>query len=737
VGAAILASLALIAVAVAVALSRAPPVVAGTNSVASATVVGATKGPASACQGNEVIPAGTTAVRLWLQGNVKPRVRVSVIADSRRVASGTEEGGWLGKVTTVPITRVPDTIRDAQVCFSIDRAVQIVNLLGGPTRHPAPGEAPDKMRIEYLRPGSVSWWSLAGSVARRMGFGRAPAGGWVALVPLALMALAALLALGTAWVQLGRGGRPSVPPIAGAQAPSPQAAHPRTDLPRAAVGADPARGRPSLRGGRPGRLRAGLRRVPGPAWACACVAFLSAASWSIVTPPFQAPDEPAHFAYAQILAETGALPKLGASAYSTEEMTALADLNQRTVRFNQAIGTISTEAQERRLQDDLAAHMARTGLGAGVATSEPPLYYALETLPYGLGSGGTLLERLELMRLLSALLAGLTGLFVFLFLREALPAVPWAWTVGGLCAALAPLLGFISGVVNPDAMLCAASAVLFYCMARGFRRGLTLGLAIAIGAVTAIGLMTKLNFIGLTPGVLLALWLLARRAARTSGSSAYRSLAAAVAIGLGPGCVYVAINALSNHAALGALSSGLSGTGTHQGSPLRELSYIWQFYLPRLPGMTDYFPGISTIRQVWFDKLVGDYGWLDTNFPGWVYDFALIPAGLIAALCARELLRGRVELRARAQELIAYGAMGAGLLILFGADSYLESSLYTGAFSEARYLLPLAALFAAAFALAARGAGRRWGPAVGALLVTLILAHDVFSQLQTVSRYFA
>ena len=65
---------------------------------------------------------------------------------------------------------------------------------------------------------------------------------------------------------------------------------------------------------------------------------------------------------------------------------------------------------------------SRTDSGAaGVATSEPPLYYALETVPYTLAGGGTVLDRLALMRLLSALMGGLTALFVYLFLREALP----------------------------------------------------------------------------------------------------------------------------------------------------------------------------------------------------------------------------------------------------------------------------------------------------------------------------
>jgi hypothetical protein len=46
-------------------------------------------------------------------------------------------------------------------------------------------------------------------------------------------------------------------------------------------------------------------------------------------------------------------------------------------------------------------------------------------------------------------------------------------------------------------------------------------------------------------------------------------------------------------------------------------------------------------------------------------------------------------------------------------------------------------LFAAALALAARGARGRWGPAAGTLIIALILSHDVFSQLLVISRYYS
>ena len=81
--------------------------------------------------------------------------------------------------------------------------------------------------------------------------------------------------------------------------------------------------------------------------------------------------------------------------------------------------------------------------------------------------------------------------------------------------------------------------------------------------------------------------------------------------------------------------------------------------------------------------------------------------------------------------------MAIGLLALVGAASYLTDVVDHGRpFNDPRYLLPLVALLGAALALAARGAGRRWGPAAGTLIVVLMLAHDVFSQLLVISRYY-
>jgi hypothetical protein len=507
----------------------------------------------------------------------------------------------------------------------------------------------------------------------------------------------------------------------------------------------PPTGRPRADAGpRPTRLRrlltpfAAFRRLPRAARLCALLACINAVCWSVITPPFEAPDEPAHFAYVQQLAETSHLPSSNEGPYSASEEGAMRAVLIGEVLWHPEHHTISNKLQERQLQELLAEPLANTDNGnAGVASSEPPLYYALQVIPYDIGKSDSVLGSLALMRLLSTIMAAFTALFTYLFVREALPGVPWAWTVGGLSVALAPLLGFMSGVVNPDSMLYAVSAAIFFCLARGFRRGLTPRLAIALGALVTVGLLTKVNFVGLIPGIGVGALVLFIRALRERPHprSFYAALALAVAIPVTPVGVYILVNVLSGKAGLGLVSSAISLT-TGRESLIGELRYIWEFYLPRIPGMKNEFGGLTTTRDIWFNRSVGLYGWLDTSFAPWVDDVALILVTLIALLGIRSLLARRRALRRRVAELLVYATVALGLMALLGSDSYLHKSIEGAGWAQPRYLMPLVPLVAIAVALAARGAGRRWGPVVGTLIVTLVLAQDIFSQLQTVARFY-
>jgi hypothetical protein len=677
--------LALIAGVIGLTLSRSPVVVVGTNPARGAPVT-STTGNETLCQRGESIPGHVTAIRISLAANIGPAVTLRAYSGADPVITGRRDAGWGSDQTvTVAVRPLEHPLRDARVCTTIGPALESVSVGGSAMAAASTGES-FRIRLEYLRPGRQSWWSMARSVARRMGLGHAPGGSRGVLLLCALMLAATGM---SAWLVARTGSET----------------------------ADAA------------------RRIPATAGACAVIAFLSAASWSLITPPFQLPDEPSHFAYAAQLAETGRLPTSEEATFSPEEHTVLEDLRHRGVRYRPERRAVSSIAENRRLQADLERGLSRRSAGeAGVAATEPPLYYALETIPYRLGSGGTLLDRLELMRLLGALLGGISALFAYLFVREALPGVPWAWTTGGLGVALAPLPGFMSGAVNPDVMLCAVSTAIFYCLARGFRRGATMRLNIAIGTLTAAGLLTKLNFLGLAPGVLAGLLLLALRSPRTARRAALGRLAVALAIAVVPAGLYLLF---ATRLGSGLVSGSVRATG-QGGSVPGELAYIWEFYLPRLPGMTNYFPGISAPRQIWFNRSVGLYGWLDTSFPPRVNTLAIYPAGLVLALALRTVAIRRAALRRRLSELAVYALTGVGLLVLVGADSYLSLTRQHmgGDYSNPRYLLPLIALAGGVLALAARGAGRRRGPVAGTLLVLLILAHDVFSQLQVISRFY-
>jgi hypothetical protein len=691
-------SLALMALALALTLSSAPAVVAPpavvpTHPVTIYPKLAVTQHGSSICQGDETLPRGTTAMRFSLKALIGPRIAVKALAGARVVTSGERAPGWTSDTVTVPVKRVARAVAHTKVCLAFALSDETVDMAGertSPARAAIAGGGqalPGRMNIEYLRPGNRSWWSLALSTARHLGLGRAWAGTWIAL--LALLLIMVTIAL-TIWRLLSF--------------------------------AQMVRG-----------------RVPAAAWACMLIACLNAAAWSILTPPFQVPDEPDHFAYVQQLAASGLPPSSSREKFSQAEQVALSDLLQSAVRLQPQNHTISSQAEQQKLKADLVQveRLPQSpNIGANVATGEPPLYYALQAIPYTL-AGGTVLERLALMRLLSALLAGFTALFVFLFVREALPEAPWAWTVGGLGVALAPLLGFMSGGVNPDALLFAVSAALFYLLARAFRRDLTPRLALAIGGLEGIGLVTKLNFIGLAPGVLLGLIVLTLRASRRSSRGrAAVSLALALAAMTVPVIVVIVIDALAHRPPLGPAVGAAASSVGHHGTLLRELAYVWQLYLPRLPGTPHDFLDVFPPRQIWFDGYVGLYGWLDTTFPSWIYTVALVPAGLIVALCLRALLTSRAALRRRAGELGVYAAIAAGLLLLLGIRSYSEFPAYGAFYGEARYLLPLLPLLGAVFVLAARGGGRRWGPSIGTLIVMLVLAHDLFSQLQVVARYY-
>lgn len=193
---ALVAGLALLAIALVIVLSGSPLVVTHTNATpASEPILEAGSG-SNACQAGEAMPAGTTAIRLTLVAAAGPRVSLSVLSGARVLTSGVTASGWTSGAVTVPVKALPHAVAPVRICFKLGPSVEIVQLGGVRTSastaaHNFSGAPlPGRFTVEYMRAGGSSWWSLAKTVARHMGLGRAPSGTWIALLVLLSMGTA-------------------------------------------------------------------------------------------------------------------------------------------------------------------------------------------------------------------------------------------------------------------------------------------------------------------------------------------------------------------------------------------------------------------------------------------------------------------------------------------------------------------------------------------------------------------
>jgi 4-amino-4-deoxy-L-arabinose transferase-like glycosyltransferase len=501
---------------------------------------------------------------------------------------------------------------------------------------------------------------------------------------------------------------------------------------------------------RPGVPRAASkprRRLPTAAWVCFAVALLNGIAWGLITPLFQTPDEAGHVAYAQYVAETGKPPTGGdqLSHFSQEERRLLNAVRWKEVqrrKDDRVPGTATYQQRLERAVDTPASPQSEGGYTTD--TNNPPLYYFTAAGVYHLSPWTDLPDRIHVLRLFSALLAACTVLFVFLFLRELLPSTPWAWTVGALVVAFQPMFGFTSSGVTSDTVLYAAAAGIFYVFARSFRRGLTPRLGAAIGALAAVGLLSKLNMVGLAPGILFGLLALVITSKGERRRTAVRGALVALAVVAAPVLTYMVLNSTVWDRSLWFGTSGVPPLspilpGKHQTGEaglLNAVSYMWQFYLPRLPFMDQDFFSVYQLRQTWFNGFIGQFGWLDFGFPQWVYNWALALAIGLLALVGRQLVSVRHMLRSRLWELATYLMLTFGLLVLIAGVSYVARLEGVPGYEQPRYLFPLLALYGALVALAARGAGKRYGPAVGVFLVCLAIAHTAGAMLLTLTRYY-
>src|SRR5437764_8401171 len=132
-------------------------------------------------------------------------------------------------------------------------------------------------------------------------------------------------------------------------------------------------GKPHRAGQRFGTL------VPAPLALLLLVVLIVGVTWALFLPPWQAPDENSHFAYAQTLAENHRLPGSTGRIFSTEQEIAASQSNADQTAAQLAVKPEwSPQAYHRwRVEESRLGSGARTDGGGPLASSSnPPLYYA-------------------------------------------------------------------------------------------------------------------------------------------------------------------------------------------------------------------------------------------------------------------------------------------------------------------------------------------------------------------------
>jgi hypothetical protein len=469
--------------------------------------------------------------------------------------------------------------------------------------------------------------------------------------------------------------------------------------------------------------------------AVALVAFLHAAAWAVLTPTLQVPDEPVHVGYvAKVYEERDLAPPLLPSWAPSEELGTVFS----RIPFSILVQPSWFQADESELERILhAGELETTSRGnAGYVGNNPPLYPAVMSVPYGANelAGGDILDGILLMRLVTALLAGLTVAGVWLFLRELFPRSPFLWTVGALAVALHPMVGFIGGGVNNDNLVNLAGAWFLFTATRFLSRGPTLRRAAAMGVPVAVALLTKVSAFALFASLLLALAISLLRVRRVR---ALGPAAVAFAVSVVPYAVYSALSARSSETA----TSGLVATrGFDWYTPdaiAFQLSYLWQWWLPRLPWMNSTFdPGFYPADDVFLQGFIGRFGWHQWGFSESFYVWGRLALAAVAVLALAGIWRSRHGLRQRWPVALALPGFALLATLMINIAGFRFREITGGNFEQVRYFFPvLLGLYGALVAFAVRGAGR-WGPAVGTAVLVLATGHVAASMLGVFGRYY-
>lgn len=220
--------------------------------------------------------------------------------------------------------------------------------------------------------------------------------------------------------------------------------------------------------------------------------YLHLTIYALLMPPWGLLDEPAHYHYIQVIATEHRLPVMWQDVLSDE----ILDSMYKTQRWQTHGWPTPPPDQVLHLLEDQSyqAH-------------HPPLYYAVLALIFPVGPT-SVLDKLFFLRIIQILFSSLTIVIVWQSTHLLWPNSPWIAIVAALFVVLHPERAASVSQLNNDVLLEPLCALAFSLLAIALVNGINWRLALMMGLVLGLAVLTKLSALIIVPIIILG-WIIA------------------------------------------------------------------------------------------------------------------------------------------------------------------------------------------------------------------------------------
>ncbi len=218
--------------------------------------------------------------------------------------------------------------------------------------------------------------------------------------------------------------------------------------------------------------------------------------YSVIIPPWQAPDEPGHVEYAALLAEKRRYLNREDSSPALQQQI-LSSMEE--FDFWRQLGGEEPQTMPQSFPQDSSMVLSGTQLG-----DESPLYYLIPALVFILAGIRETLLQLYILRWFSVVLGSATVAVSYLVAAELFPDDRFMRTAVPAFVLFLPMLAYMGSAANSDALAILVSSLFFWQLVILFKRGADWRSVSAVVSLACLAVVAKKTALFAAPLLLVA-----------------------------------------------------------------------------------------------------------------------------------------------------------------------------------------------------------------------------------------